>query len=119
MRVNNLSSADSVAIVVRKSADMPATMLGAAVICGGALSSYSILDLADGEPLEFKIDKRRMPAGVARIILVDIDGAPIADRLIFSHTGRQAAIEVSADKTVYEPYDSVRQIGRASCRERV
>ena len=108
MRVNNLSSADSVAIVVRKSADMPATMLGAAVICGGALSSYSILDLADGEPLEFKIDKRRMPAGVARIILVDIDGAPIADRLIFSHTGRQAAIEVSADKTVYEPYDSVR-----------
>ena len=108
MRVDNLSSADSIAVEVRKSAGMPATMLGAAVICGGALSSYSILDLADGQPIDFKIDKRRMPAGVARIILVGLDGMPIADRLLFTHAGRRAAIEVAADKPQYEPYDSIR-----------
>ncbi len=108
MRVDNLSSADSVAVEVRKSAGAPAAILGAAVICGGALSSYSIIDLADEQPIDFKIDKRRMPAGVARIILVGLDGTPIADRLLFAHAGRRAAMEVAADKPQYEPYDSVR-----------
>ncbi len=108
MRVDNISSVDSVVVEVRKSAGMPATMLGAAVICGGALSSYNILDLADEQPLHFKIDKRRMSAGVARIVLVDIDGAVIADRLLFAHAGRRVEIEAVADKSEYRPYDSVR-----------
>ena len=108
MRADNLSSADSIAIEVRKSTGIPPATLAAAVICGGALSSYSILELTDDTALEFKIGKRRMQAGVARIVLADAGGAIVADRLIFTHAGKRADIEVAADKPRYEPYDSVR-----------
>ncbi len=108
MRVDNTSSPDSVMITVRKSAGTPAAILGAAVMCGGMLVNYSLLDIADDSPLQFAVGKSKLRAGVARILLTDPDGQIIADRLIFAGTGERARITVDADRPAYGPYDPVR-----------
>lgn len=108
MRLDNLSSTDSLTVEVCKNAATPAIMLGAAVISNGALASYNILDLSDETPLRFAVDKRKLSPGTARMLLIDPDGQIVADRIFFARTGPRASISVTTDKDEYEPYDSVR-----------
>lgn len=107
IRVDNLSSNDSITIKVNKKG-VEDRIIASAVICGGALSSYTIVGMEQGDSIEYKVNKRRLPAGVARIVLADAEGKIIADRLAFTHMGKRSSINVTADKESYEPNELVK-----------
>lgn len=102
IRVDNLSSNDSIKIKVNKK-DISDKVVASAIICGGVLSNYTIVGMEQGDSIEYSINKRRLPAGVARIVLADTDGKIIADRLAFTHMGKRSSIEVTTDKESYDP----------------
>lgn len=105
--VDNLSSADSIAITVQKNAQTPSALLALAVVCRGQTFNYSLLNVSKNESLSFKINKHRLPAGVAQLVLIDEVGQVVADRLIFARQAKQLSINVRADKESYQPYDAV------------
>lgn len=107
LRVDNLSSADSVRFSVRKGPGTPSTVLGAAVICGGRLRNFNILEMTDDSAITFALARSRFVGGVARMVLCDAAGRIVADRLFFSHTGAVADVDVRTDKASYEPYEKV------------
>lgn len=107
MQVDNLSSADSLAISVQKNPQTPSRILSLAIICHGKLLNYHLLDVSENEPLRFKIDKRHLPAGVAWLGLIDEAGQVMADRLIFARQATQLTLSVCPNKESYQPYDAV------------
>ncbi len=107
IRVDNLSSNDSITIKVNKKG-VEDNIVASAVICGGVLSNYTIVGMEQGDSIEYKVNKRRLPAGVARIILADANGKIIADRLAFTHMGKRSSISVSTDKQEYGPNDLIK-----------
>lgn len=107
IRVDNLSSNDSITIKVNKKG-VEDNIVASAVICGGVLSNYTIVGMEQGDSIEYKVNKRRLPAGVARIVLADANGKIIADRLAFTHMGKRSSISVSTDKQEYGPNDLIK-----------
>lgn len=107
IRVDNLSSNDSITIKVNKKG-VEDNIVASAVICGGVLSNYTIVGMELGDSIEYKVNKRRLPAGVARIVLADANGKIIADRLAFTHMGKRSSISVSTDKQEYGPNDLIK-----------
>ena len=105
--VDNLSSNDSITIKVNKKG-VEDNIVASAVICGGVLSNYTIVGMEQGDSIEYKVNKRRLPAGVARIVLADANGKIIADRLAFTHMGKRSSISVSTDKQEYGPNDLIK-----------
>lgn len=107
MRVDNLSSADSVRFSIRKSAATAPLTLGAVVMCGGRLRNFTILDIEDDGVLSFAVARNKLAAGVARIVLCDDRGNILADRLFFARRGPVAEIAAKTDKEHYDPYTKV------------
>lgn len=107
LRVDNLSSADSVRFSVSKSAAMERVMLGAAIICGGRLRNFSILEISDDNTVNFAVARSRLAAGVGRIVLFNDGGNIIADRLFFSRMAPAVNMLVETDKPHYDPYEKV------------
>lgn len=108
MRVDNISMRDSVKVSITKSKNLPVELMGAAVICGGKLFNFSVMDFSEKDSFSFTFNKRRLPAGVARIVLTDPDGNIVADRLFFANKGKRGTIAVESDKESYEPFDKVK-----------
>lgn len=107
MNVDNVSSDDTITVTVSKSRGLPSAMLASALMSGGSLIDYKIIQIDSDQIANYTFSKHNLPAGVARIVLTDVSGSVIADRLIFTHSGRKASIDVVTDKAVYEPYDSI------------
>ena len=107
MNVDNVSSRDTITVTVNKSHSLPSTTLASALICGSSLVDYKIIQIESDQIANYTFSKHNLPAGVARIVLTDVSGSIISDRLIFTHSGRKASIDVTTDKAIYEPYDSV------------
>lgn len=107
LRVDNLSSADSVRFSVRKSTATPATTLGAAIICGGRLRNFSIMELSDDAAVSFSVARSKLAAGVARMVLCDGAGKVLADRMFFTRRVPSAVMSATTDKPQYAPYEKV------------
>ena len=107
LRVDNLSSADSVRFTVRRSIGSQPEVFGAAVVCGGRLRNFSILDMTVDSVLTFAVPRTGLAAGVARAVLCNSAGKVLADRLFFSRRGAAAKVNVAADKERYDPYEKV------------
>lgn len=108
MRVDNISMRDSVKVVISKSQNLTANLMAAAVLSGGKLFNFSLMDFSEEDSFTFTFSKRRLPAGVARIVLTDPDGNIVADRLFFANKGKRGTISVESDKERYEPFDKVK-----------
>ena len=108
MRVDNISMRDSVKIVIKKSENLTADLMGAAVMSGGKLFNFSLMDFSEEDSFTFTFSKRRLPAGVARIVLTDPEGNIVADRLFFANKGKRGTISIESDKDSYEPFDKVK-----------
>ena len=108
MRVDNISMRDSVKVVITKSENLAADLMGAAVMSGGKLFNFSLMDFSEEDSFTFTFSKRRLPAGVARIVLTDPEGNIVADRLFFANKGKRGTISVESDKDSYEPFDKVK-----------
>ena len=108
MRVDNVTMRDSVKVVISKSEGLEADLMGAAVISGGKLFNFSLMDFSEEDSFTFTFSKRRLPAGVGRIVLTDPEGNIVADRLFFANKGKRGTISVESDKESYEPFDKVK-----------
>ncbi|MDR2038421.1 MAG: hypothetical protein LBQ60_10915, partial [Bacteroidales bacterium] len=107
MHVDNLSSKDSLFVMVRRNDRTPAEELGLAVISRGNIFYYYQLDLEKSK-VRFGIDKNDLPAGVSQVVLFDIAGRIVADRLVFAHNQvEQLSIHVRAEKETYQPFEPV------------
>lgn len=54
-----------------------------------------------------KIPKSKFPSGIAQITIVDHEGTPRAERLVFVNEMEQVSIEVKTNKTTYTPRELV------------
>ena len=107
LRVDNLSSADSVRFTVRRNIGLQPEVFGAAVVCGGRLRNFSILDMTVDSVLTFAVPRTGLAAGVARVVLCNSAGTVLADRLFFTRRGAAAKVNVTAGKERYDPYEKV------------
>ena len=108
MSVDNISSKDSLFVSLHKSPELELPLVGAATISGGKLRNFAMLDTTQPMPIKYAIAKSELSSGVNRIVITDHAGAILTDRLVFTHTGEVATINVASDKTAYEPYDAVK-----------
>lgn len=108
LRVDNLSSADSLGISLQKSQQTSAEMLGMVVTCRGKLYHYCLINMLRNEPVCFKVDKAILPAGVSQITVFDSAGKIRCKRLIFISPKEHLTIKAKSDKETYEPYEAVR-----------
>ncbi|MGL5706520.1 MAG: hypothetical protein ACRDD6_14805 [Tannerellaceae bacterium] len=108
LRVDNLLDSDSVQIQVQKNAQTPAAVLGLVMVGHGRLSNYCLVNVENEDAVCFKLPKRNMDSGVQQIILFDMNGEIVADRLIFEREKALLSIHVEKNKDYYLPYDSVR-----------
>jgi len=107
LKVDNLSSPYSIGISVLSNSETPKGIFGLVLMSGSALQKDLIIDTSEGKPIDFKIDKTNLPAGVSRIILFDAAGQIVADRLLFVTQMDYLAIKEKADKASYKPYEQV------------
>jgi len=107
MEVDNLSDSDSIRIILRKSINTPAQILGLAVLNGGKLLNHHFAYIRDKE-LRFAMDKTGFPSGVSQIVLFNSNGEIVCDRLIFTDTKTDRLdILTKTDKSLYRPYELI------------
>ena len=108
MEVDNLSDSDSIKIILRRNLQTPAGALGLVVLSGGILQSYSYINLINNEEeISFKIDKNEFPSGVSQIVLFNVKGEILCDRLIFTRNNDFLNINVNTGKKIYNPNEPV------------
>jgi len=107
LKVDNLSSPDSIGVSVLSNNDTPRGIFGLALLSGSYLHKYIMIDTSEGKPITFRIDKTDLPAGVSRLILFDAQGAILGDRLLFIHQTEKLNIRAKEDKKMYNPLEAV------------
>jgi len=107
LKVDNLSSPDSIGITIQSNNDTPRGLFGLALMSGSSLQKYLMIDTSEGKPIDFKINKTNFPAGVSRIILFNSQGQILGDRLLFIHRTEKLSIQAKTDKESYNPYEQV------------
>jgi len=107
MEADNLSDSDSIRIILRKSINTPAQILGVAILNGGKLLNHHFAYIRDKE-LRFAMDKTGLPSGVSQIVLFNSNGGIVCDRLIFTDTKTDRLdILTKTDKSLYRPYELI------------
>ena len=107
LQVDNISSADSIKLTIKKSPDAPDMPLGTTIMSGGKLYNYAIVSCQDGEPAHLSVAKKKFPAGVAQVVLSDASGKVIADRLIFVKSAKRANIKASTKEKEFKPHEAI------------
>lgn len=103
-----VTQTDSLSIRIQKHPDLPADILGMALLCRGQLKDFYLVETREERPIDFRADIRDFPPGVAQAVLFDADGQILADRLFFAGQPDTVHISVRTDKNSYQPYDSIR-----------
>lgn len=107
VKVDNLSSDESIRVHIRKNVATPPMMLGGVVTSRGELRHYWLAGLEDDEEVTYDIDRSLLPTGVSQITLFDAAGNIMADRLVFVNHNDAINIEPALSKAEYEPYGKV------------
>jgi len=107
LKVDNLSSPDSIGVGVLSNSDTPRGIFGLVLMSGSTLQKYLMIDTSEGKPLDFKISKQNLAAGVSRIILFNSQGQIVGDRLLFIHRDEKLNIQERTDKESYKPNEQV------------
>ena len=107
LKVDNLSYTDSVEVALQKSAHLSDETFGVAVISGGKLSHYYLINIEDEDTVRFKFDKSKLTSGVSWIVIFDGNGKIVCDRLIFTNKHEQLNILAKTQKESYNPYEPV------------
>jgi hypothetical protein len=107
MEVDNLTFSDSIGITLRKNSETPVGLFGIAVVNGGKLKNYCAVPV-EKDVISFNLDKTQLPAGVSQVVLFDVNGEIICDRLVFIYRNDdRLVIKAKTDKPVYKPYELV------------
>jgi hypothetical protein len=107
MTVDNMNESE-LSIRIDKSPALNDEAIGLAVLVRGKVYSFMAIDFEDKNAVKFPIDKTDFPAGVAQVILFNIRGQLLADRLAFiQKEDAYLYIRSKADKAVYDPFEKV------------
>lgn len=107
LTVDNISSTDSIGIVLQRNKNTPAGILGLAVFCRNGLQGFYLLDISGDEAVCFNVDKTKLPAGVSQIVLFDDSGKKLSERLVFVNKDEYLNIRLENEKDDYQPYELV------------
>jgi len=107
LKVENLSSPDSIGVSVLSNSDTPRGIFGLVLMSGSSLQKYMMIDTSEGKPIDFRICKTNFPAGVSRLILFNTQGQILGDRLLFIHRKEKINIQAKKDKESYNPNEQV------------
>lgn len=107
LRVDNLSSPDSIDLTVQKNSNTLPGLWGMAVMSWGKLQHFCLVDINTDHPLRFRISKANFPSGVSRILLFNSSGQICCDRLFFVNRNDFLRIKNRTNKKSYSPYEQV------------
>ncbi|WP_041620144.1 hypothetical protein [Paludibacter propionicigenes] len=107
LKVDNLSSPDSIGVSVLSNNDTPSGIFGLVLLSGSYLHEYMMIDTSEGKPIDFRICKTNFPAGVLRLILFNSQGQILCDRLLFIHQTEKLNIQAKMDKKSYNPNEQI------------
>ena len=107
MKVDNLSSPDSIGVSLLSNNDTPRGIFGLVLMSGSSLQKYMLIDTSEGKPIQFRICKTDFPAGVSRMVLFNSQGQMLGDRLLFIHRTEKLNILAKTDKDSYNPNEQV------------
>ncbi|HEY2581890.1 MAG TPA: carboxypeptidase-like regulatory domain-containing protein, partial [Mucilaginibacter sp.] len=106
--VKNPFDKDSVAITISATNDLVKAgdsyfLIGKSrgIICYAAIVSFK-----DGN-VSRKVAKQLFPSGITHFILTNAKGQPLNERLVFIDHSDNLNVELSTDKSAYEPHDSI------------
>lgn len=107
LSVDNLQSADSVKITVRRTPLSSIKAVGATLACRNELCGRAILDLSETDTAVFNVARDKMPTGIIQLTLFDAKGSPVADRLFFNNRNDFVKFDYAFDKPHYGPMEPV------------
>ena len=108
LKIDNLSDSDSIGITLRKNKHTPDYMVGLAVIGKCKLQHGCFITIPDDEMVHYKIDKTMFSSGVSRIVVFDMNGEILCDRLVFINKNDEFLdIKVKTEKESYTPNELV------------
>ncbi len=105
LRVDVLSEKASGIIEVESSVHAEKEMLLLAISAGKIVWQENVT-LEDGKS-QVKFEKDEFPPGIAQITLMEKNGPPIAERLVYLHPYAQARVAFESDKNTYSPKEWV------------
>ena len=107
MEVDNLSHPDSIGISLRKNSHTPSQMVGVVVLHGGKFLSYRFTHITQDNEVSFRMDKTQFPSGVSQVVVFNVNGAIVCDRLVFTGGNKWVGITAKTDKSMYKPLELV------------
>jgi len=106
LSVDNISSPDSLHIVVEASRNVSTDGMAIAVMRGGNLvATRALPDFRSRTALT--VDKSYITGGVTQIALISKSGDIICDRLVFIDNYKCPEVTATFDKTQYEPFEKM------------
>jgi hypothetical protein len=107
MTIDN-STDENMDILIRKNANTVSEPLGLSVSCRGVLYVFEEIGSFTENAIAFKCLKKLLPSGVSQITLYNASGDILCERLAFVNHQSQMKINVTQDKTEYQPYEKVK-----------
>ncbi|HEY2583972.1 MAG TPA: hypothetical protein VGI43_19340, partial [Mucilaginibacter sp.] len=106
--VKNPFEADSLMVTLSATSDLTQSSEKFFLIgkSRGIICYAAVLNFREGVVCR-NISKKLFPSGITHFILTNTKGQPLNERLVFIDHGGGLLIELSNDKPVYEPHDSI------------
>ncbi|PRY89769.1 Plug domain-containing protein [Mongoliibacter ruber] len=105
LRVDVLSEEETGVIEVESNAHSEKEMMLLAISAGKIVWEKNVA-LQEGKA-EVQFVKDDIPPGIAQITLMEKNGPPVAERLVYLHPYAQALVEFESDKNTYSPKEWV------------
>ncbi len=105
--VNALQN-DRLTVQIQRNESLQGETLGVATMVRGKVYDFSCIDLSEGKSVVVRVDKNNLPSGVGQVLVFDVQGQVVADRMFFV---RKNDVELNIigqlDKAKYGPYEEV------------
>jgi len=106
MTVDNANE-ETMNVSIQKNSVIDNEPLGLSVSCRGRLYGFEQVSVGDKNALRLTFPKRMLPSGVIQITLFNATGNVLCERLAFVNYHSEMKIEMTQNKTYYNPYEKV------------
>ncbi|WP_228691231.1 TonB-dependent receptor plug domain-containing protein [Lunatimonas sp.] len=107
MRVDESFSEESIRVTLQSS-QTPSQNLHLLAIARDNLVQSEAVFLETGKSAEITLLKSEFPTGVAKLTLIDREGVPLAERLLFVDDAENPAFSLTSEKTTYDFREEVK-----------
>lgn len=104
----DVSDADVLSILIRKSPGLPSQPIGLNIVSKGQLYGSDSIVVGEENVVSLSFPKRMIPSGVSQITLFDKKGNVLAERKVFVNHMSQIKIVSKFDKKSYKPNEKIK-----------